>query len=112
MTDQVQKPRIQQLIDGDIAPPNDFVGYIVQKLRDSNADLEHLHSILQNGRRRVAELETEILRTQGKAASTLEDLKIWDAKAQAAEAEESDDVKDKTPRIVVPDKKILVPARG
>jgi len=70
--------RILKMIRGKIEPPNEFVAYCLEKLRESRAEYEALSSNIRNAEQQLEAMKQRQLVVQGETNKYLEDIRNWD----------------------------------
>lgn len=70
--------RILKMIRGKIEPPNEFVAYCLEKLRESRAEYEALSANIRGAEQQLEAMKQRQLVVQGENNKYLEDIRNWD----------------------------------
>lgn len=70
--------RIRELLTKKVAPPNQFVAYLLGKLRDCRAEYEVLSMNIRNATQQLTTMKERLLALQGEHDKYLEDIQEWD----------------------------------
>lgn len=74
----VKETRLRNLLAGQVPPPNEFAGFIIEQLRTTMTQGQQISRKLSQARATVKEFEEEGLRLEGVANQYARDLDKWD----------------------------------
>lgn len=70
--------RLNDIIKGNVEPPNEVVKYLVEKLRATKDEIDELTNSLAQARNAVASMEKRLFSTSGAYNKYIEDIRNWD----------------------------------
>jgi hypothetical protein len=74
---EAMKQRLAALIDGKIPPPNEFVKYLVERLRSGNEEFRVVQQNIQQQNQRLGELQKRAIQLQGEQGKYVQDITAW-----------------------------------
>lgn len=74
---EVMKQRMAALIDGKIPPPNEFVKYLVDRLRTGNEEFRVVQQNIQELNNRLNQFQKRAIQLQGEQNKYAQDITAW-----------------------------------
>lgn len=73
----VMKKQLSDLLQGNIPPPNEFIGYLVDQLKAGNNEFLVVQQNIQELNLRLGKLQKRIIQLQGEQNKYVKDIFCW-----------------------------------
>jgi hypothetical protein len=70
--------RLMKMLRGQVSPPNSFVAYMLDKVKESRAEYEAVSANVRNLEQQLEALRRRQLMLQGEHDKYIEDIRNWD----------------------------------
>jgi hypothetical protein len=90
MTQEDVQRRLDDLLSGRVKPPTPMHEYVVQQLAQTVQEIEQTVKVMQQAESAAANARVRVHELRGVKNKYIQDIRVWDAKHAAAEADKAE----------------------